>query len=407
MSKIMSMITKRVAASVTGTSLATAAVMLLLAGSAAAQSPPPPPPPDPQADKPAENPTLAFFKNTELSGFVDTYYAYNFNKPATPCVTVGGVADFNCLHNFDVAHNSFSLNMAKLALEKKPTPDSRGGFRVDLAYGQSAAIIGGYDTAPAAVNSTIEQAYLSYLAPTKKGSLQFDFGKFVTPAGAEVIETKDNWNYSRSLLFSLAIPYYHEGVRMNYSPNDKVTVGAQLTNGWNDVVDNNSGKTVAFVATLKPTAKVSWSVNYLVGPEQAIESSPTRNLFDTTFSFTATPKVSLMLNYDYGSDKINDSGVSWQGVAGYAKLSPNAWFSLVPRVEFLKDGDGFMTGTSQNLQEFTLTAEFKHKDGVLMRIEYRNDHADTDYFIKETDEKVRNQSVFTIGWVYAFSSKTP
>ncbi len=25
--------------------------------------------------------------------------------------------------------------------------------------------------------------------------LQVDFGKFVTPAGAEVIETKDNWNY--------------------------------------------------------------------------------------------------------------------------------------------------------------------------------------------------------------------
>jgi hypothetical protein len=27
-----------------------------------------------------------------------------------------------------------------------------------------------------------------------------DFGKFVTSAGAEVIEAKDNWNYSRSLL---------------------------------------------------------------------------------------------------------------------------------------------------------------------------------------------------------------
>jgi hypothetical protein len=29
----------------------------------------------------------------------------------------------------------------------------------------------------------------------------------VTPLGAEMIETKDNWNYSRSLLFALAIPY--------------------------------------------------------------------------------------------------------------------------------------------------------------------------------------------------------
>ena len=28
-----------------------------------------------------------------------------------------------------------------------------------------------------------------------------------------MIEAKDNWNYSRSLLFALAIPFYHVGVR--------------------------------------------------------------------------------------------------------------------------------------------------------------------------------------------------
>jgi len=33
------------------------------------------------------------------------------------------------------------------------------------------------------------------------------------PAGAEVIESNANWNYSRSLLFSWAIPYYHMGFR--------------------------------------------------------------------------------------------------------------------------------------------------------------------------------------------------
>ena len=84
---------------------------------------------------PAENPVLAFFKNTELSGFVDTYYSYNFNTPAKACATVGGVAVFNCLHNFDVAHNAFSLNLAEIAFEKKPTTDSRGGYRIDVDYG--------------------------------------------------------------------------------------------------------------------------------------------------------------------------------------------------------------------------------------------------------------------------------
>src|SRR5213079_1193056 len=127
---------------------------------------------DPQAAAPpVANPVLKFFEGTELTGFVDTYYSYNFNTPKTPCATVGGVGIFNCLHNFDVAHNSFSLNMAKVALEKKPTTDSRGGFRVDLTYGATPALIGGADPAPGFANSLIEQAYLSFM-PDKKGTIQ-------------------------------------------------------------------------------------------------------------------------------------------------------------------------------------------------------------------------------------------
>ena len=149
---------------------------------------------------------LKFFSATEFTGFVDTYYSYNFNKPQSPCATFADVSAFNCLHNFDFAHNSFSLALAELAIEKKPTADSRAGFRVDFDYGATAAWVAAFDPGTSAVYQHIQQAYVSYLAPTAKGSLQFDFGKFVTPAGFEVIESKDNWNYSRSLLFSLAIP---------------------------------------------------------------------------------------------------------------------------------------------------------------------------------------------------------
>ena len=356
---------------------------------------------------PAENPVLTFFKNTELSGFVDTYYSYNFNTPAKACATVGGVAVFNCLHNFDVAHNAFSLNLAELSFEKKPATDSRGGYRIDLNYGSAAAIVAGSDPSPTSINQNIQQAYVSYLAPAGKGTIQLDFGKFVTQHGAEVIETKDNWNYSRSLLFSLAIPYYHTGVRAAYSPNAKVTLGANVSNGWNNVVENNTGKTVGFMAILKPTAALSWTANYMVGPEQTGNNSDVRHLFDTTIAYTASPTVSLMLNYDFGKDVISKTRVEWQGVGGYLKYTPTSWFALVPRYEYVKDPDGFMTGVSQTIQEVTVTAEFKHKDGVMMRAEYRDDMADTPYFIKNTSEMVKNQHALTIGWVYAFSSRTP
>ena len=353
---------------------------------------------------PAENPVLTFFKNTELSGFVDTYYSYNFNTPKNSCLTVGSVAIFNCLHSFDVAHNAFSLSLAEIALEKKPTTDSRGGFRVDLNYGSTASIVAGAEPGGSTgIYQTIQQAYVSYLASAAKSSLQFDFGKFVTPAGFEVIESKDNWNYSRGLLFQLAIPLYHQGLRVAYSPNERMTVTGFVLNGWNNSVDNNGPKSVGFSVTGKPTAALAITENYIGGPEISANNSDWRHLSDTVVTYTPTPKVSFAFNYDLG----NETTSQWQGIAAYLKYQPNTSFAFVPRYEYFRDRNGFATGIAQNVQDLTLTFELKHKDGVLMRVEYRGDMSNKAYFFKNAREIVKNQNALTVGWVYAFSSKTP
>ena len=356
------------------------------------------------AQAPADSAALNFFKATELSGFVDMYYGYNFNTPKTECATVGDVAVFNCLRNFEVAHNSFSLNLAEVALEKKPTAESRGGFRVDLNYGPTAAMVHGFEPGGVGIYQNLQQAYVSYLANVGTG-LQLDFGKFVTQHGAEVIETKDNWNYSRSLLFTLAIPYYHTGVRATYSPNDKFTIMGDIVNGWNNVVENNTGKTVGVMATVKPVSPVSIILNYMGGPEQTNNNDDWRHLFDATVTYTASPQVTLMGNVDFGRDTVSGTDVDWHGLGAYLKYQPIAWFALVPRYEHFWDPDGFSTGASQTVQEFTLTGEFKHKDGVLMRWEYRRDFSDVPFFIKNVNTLKKNQDTFTIGFVYAFSSK--
>lgn len=352
---------------------------------------------------------MDFFRRTEVSGFADIYYAYNFNTPKRPCATVGGVAVFNCLRNFDVAHNSFSLSLAELALEKKPTADSRGGFRLDFDYGPTTALVHSAEPGGQSIYQNIQQAYVSYLAPAGTG-LQLDFGKFVTIAGDEVIETKDNWNYSRSLLFSWAIPYYHTGMRASYSPNDKVSLIGLLVNGWNNAVDNNTGKTIGGEVVIKPTSAVTIIENYIGGPEQTNNNSDWRHLSDTVATLTVNKQVSLAANYDYGQEKQGRATVKWQGIAGYAKLQANDWFAVIPRVEYFDDKDGFATGTVQKLKEATVTLEFKHKDGVLMRVEYRGDFSDysskgTNFFLKNTTQTSKNQNTLAVGFVYAFSTK--
>jgi hypothetical protein len=341
----------------------------------------------------ANNGILGFFRSTEITGFVDAYYGYNFNSP--PIDTQ--------LRNFDTRHNQFSFNLAEIALEKKPTPESRVGFRTDLNFGPTADIVNSLEPAGSETFRHLQQAYVSYLAPVGNG-LQIDAGKFVTQHGAEVIETKDNWNYSRSLMFALAIPYYHFGVRASYPVNDKVSLGGFLVNGWNNVFDNNTSKTVGLQAIIKPTSKFTWIQNYMAGPEQTGNSDDWRQLFDTTVMYTVNDKLSLMANYDYGFDRLSGARVHWQGIAAYAKIQANDWYAFSPRFEWYDDHDGFTTGLPQTVKDITLTSEHKIK-GLITRLEYRRDFSDQDFFLKSSNRIVRAQSTLTFGLVYAFTSK--
>lgn len=324
-------------------------------------------------------------------GFVDGYYGYNFNKPGS---------GKNVYRNFDVNHNQFSLNYAELAIEQKPDAKSSPfGFRADIGFGDAATMVHSSEPAGAEIYRYLQQAYLS----AAKGKVQVDFGKFVTQHGAEVIETKDNWNYSRSLLFSWAIPYYHFGTRLTYSATDKATLGVYLVNGWNNVVDNNQGKTVGFQAVLKPASKLTWVQNYMVGKEQAgANVDAVRHLVDSTVILDVSPKLSLMANYDYGMDRSGGGRVRWQGIGVYGKatLTPN--FKLVPRVEWFDDPQGFTTGTAQTLKGGTLTAEVTMAENTFLRGEYRYDWSNQASFERNAGS-LSHQSTLTIGVVYIYS----
>jgi hypothetical protein len=58
------------------------------------------------------------------------------------------------------------------------------------------------------------------------------------------------------------------GARATYAVNDKVTVMGNVVNGWNNVVENNGGKTVGAQIAVKPVPQVSIVQNNMAGPEQ-------------------------------------------------------------------------------------------------------------------------------------------
>jgi putative OmpL-like beta-barrel porin-2 len=349
----------------------------------------PTPPPDP------DKVTLNFFRNTEIGGLVDAYWQYNSNK-VPPLYQA-----------FNVLYNSFDVSMAEIWVAKTPTADSRIGYKIRTTFGSAADLMASASGQflKESPYKNIEEAYGSYLAPVGKG-LTIDVGKFVTNAGAEVIEAKDDFNYSRSLLFQLAIPLYHSGVRLTYSPNDKVTLMGGVINGWNDVNDNNTAKSVMASVTFKPTGSLSIIENYIGGPEQPNNNDDWRTLSDTVLSYTVNPQLSLMANYDYGHDTSIGNSVHWQGVAGYAKYQANKYVAIIPRLEFYNDANGFTTGLTQNLSDATVTLEVKPADNFMWRIEYRGDFSNQSPFTNSSGVTKKNQQLFMVGFLYNFSTKS-
>ena len=207
--------------------------------------------------------------------------------------------------NFDINSGQFGLNMIELVADKAPdAAASRVGYHVALGFGQAMNLVnagevprlcfrellsGGHNEL--GFDQYLKEGYLEYLAPVGKG-LQINVGKFVTPAGAEVIETKDNWNYSRGLLFHVGhsvLPFRRE--RQVCLQSSKFALTGYLVNGWNNSVDNNSGKTTGFSAAWTPNSKFGLVQNYLVGPEQTNENTDFRHLFDTVVTYSRTQNL--------------------------------------------------------------------------------------------------------------------
>jgi len=328
-----------------------------------------------------------FFSQIAVSGLVDGYYQFAFNEEPP------------ALRSFDLTHNSFTLSQAKIALEKPVSDTSRAGFRVDFHIGDTADIVNSFEPGSDDLKF-VEQAYVSYLVPAGSG-LKFDFGKFVTPIGAEVIEAAPNYNYSRGILFGYAIPFYHMGARVGYTVNDRFSITGFLVNGWNNVLDNNGGKTAAVSLAFTPGDGMSLVQNYMVGAEGDDNSDDLRHMLDTVFSYTFSDETSFLANFDYGHDSVEGTS-DWYGVAASLRHQLNETWAVAPRYEIFKDDDGWATGQAQTVQSITLTAEHKISD-FITRIEWRSDFSDEPFFA-DGDALKESQSALIVAFIYTFAS---
>ncbi len=322
-----------------------------------------------------------------FSGLADGYITLNSNHPAS---------NSNQLQNFDINYGQPEMSLAKFTIDKS---DKILGVHLDAGFGETLRLVHAGDPQPKGFRY-IEQMYV-ILKPTHMHGAEFDFGEFVTSAGAEVIESSSNWNYTRSLLFAWAIPYYHFGLRSSVPVTKELTVGVQVVNAWNNLWGNNNMKNVGITAAYtKP--KYTWSTNYYVGPNHLGTTQGKRNLFDTTLLVNPTAKASFYVNYDYGRDNaVFGPASSWQGIAGAFRYQLTKRIAISPRAEFFNDANGFSTGTIQKIKEGTITGEYKYNDHLVARLEFRHDASDKAFFDRGAQlAAAKGMNTATLGLVY-------
>lgn len=374
------------------------ALVTAVARPASGQTPPPSPTPAASPTPgaaPAPTPK-PWYEELTVNGFVSVLYEYNTNRPAS---------GLNLFRSFDDRDNSVSIDAAEIVLQKAVEKPGDVGFRIDAVAGtvarvaSAAGLFQGQDF-------DLQQAFVSYIAPLGSG-LRFDFGKFVTHMGYEVIEGYDGWNdnATRSFVFGYAFPFTNTGLKASYTFGDELAAMLLVTNGWDVVTDNNSGKSVGAQLVWTPSKAVTVTGNYIGGPEQANTNGNWRNVGNVVGQWKATDRTVFTLELTYGSEPnavTPGKTATWSGLVGYARFGVTDHFAFILRGEYFADPDGARTAVPQYLKEVTLTPEWKVNSHFLLRADLRVDRSNRDVFEKKGGETSKTQPTVALNAIYMF-----
>ncbi len=370
-----------------------ALVATAASGPVSAQTPSPSPTPV-AAQTPTPKP---WYDEITVNGFVSVSYSYNTNRPDSRT---------NQYRVFDFDDGSFKIDVAGLTLQKAASNPGEAGFRVDAEAGASIPPVSASYGLFQGQDFDLKQAFVSYVVPLGSG-LKIDAGKTVTHFNYEYIESWDtlNDNATHSFTFGYAIPYTHTGLRASYTFSDQVAGMVMLANGWDNVKDNNSAKTVGGQLTWTPVKSFSLAGNFCTGPERTNVDGDPRTVWELVVQWKQSDLTTFGLDFVYGTERgavVPDQPAKWTGIVGYARLGLSGTFALCLRGEYFDDAEGARTGAAQKLKELTVTPELKVSSHFLFRADLRVDWSDKSVFEKKGGETSTTQPTVALNAIYMF-----
>lgn len=325
-------------------------------------------------------------KPVTIHGFVDGYYAWNSNDPASHDSFFPGAG------STAKRANELNLNLAALEIVRDAAPL---GFHLSLVAGN------GSDLIHAAESEGFRHIYQASVIYKANDKLTLEGGIFPSHIGFESFYSKDDWNYTRSWPGELS-PFYQTGVHASYLFNAHWSGEVHILNGWQLIRDNNDAKAIG-VKVAYTSDRITTSLNTFDGPELPHDNSHWRHFGDLIVSCKASPKLSLTGSLDRGHQELpGDATANWLGIAGFARYAFDDRHAVAVRGSLFHDPDNAISGAAQRLTEETVTYEFRPVTRLIVKIEGRHDHSTAAVFARKANESTNNQTIVVIGVVATF-----
>src|SRR5690348_4795670 len=371
------------------------AVALVVPVRSAAQSAPPAPPdtaakkPDPPA--PPVNhleTTLAGFK---LTGFAEGSYSYTGHS-------LGDTAIVGRL--YDRLQNRFMLNALAVVLDRAYDPAKfSAGFHTEILVGQDATMIQstGFRLGD---QGDIPHLYVTLNVPTASGNgLQFKIGRIPTLLGLEVIETYANPNWSEGNQFIYVENFTGTGLSVETKFNDHLDAQFRVINGWDQVTDVNSHKSLMARVGIYPDGVTSLGIVGFWGPEEPGNNQANRYGVESLL-WRKLGKAAAWIQADFGTEQANAAlpdptrDAKWWALGGWVTYDFDAAVGLALRGDYVNDENGartsgvlgFAPNTGQKFGSATATLNIRSWPDAVVRPEVRYDRSTLGTFSGKKDQ---------------------
>src|SRR5436190_15380974 len=337
---------------------------------------------------------LAGFK---LSGFAEASYAYSGRS-------LGDTAIVGRL--YDRLQNRFALNALAVVLDRPYDPAKfSAGFHTELLVGQDATVIQSNGLFAGASSTTpidVPHLYVTLNVPTASGNgLQFKVGRIPTLLGLEVIETYANPNWSEGNQFIYVENFTGTGVSVETKFNDHVDAQFRVINGWDQVVDNNTHKSLMGRVGLYPDALTSLGIVGYWGPEEAGNDAANRYGVEGLL-WRKLGKAALWVQGDYGQEQANAAlpvptqDAKWWALGVWVTNDFSSTLGLALRGDYVNDQNGarssfnglvgFPANTGQKFGSGTATLNIRSWPNAVVRPEVRYDRSTLAAFNGKKDQ---------------------